>query len=340
MPQILIHLLGLPPEGSTSSVGIDWLHLFVISVTILSAIGVFAVVVFFFARYSRKSDTDLTPRVVANTTHELMLAGSILALFLLWWVIGFRQYIALREPPADATTVYVSAKQWMWKFSYTDGRVANDVLTVPVGKPIKLVMGSRDVIHSLYIPAFRIKQDVIPGRYTTMWFEAKQPGAYPIMCAEYCGLSHSKMSGVVVALSPTDYATWLRKPVRDASGEADMIAEGAKIAAKRECLACHTIDGQPHIGPTWAGLYGSMRETTDHRTIKADEAYLTRSMIEPNADVVLGYKPVMPVYFGLLDPAETASLVEYIKSLRDHAQTTPGTIPEPSGIRLPKTSTP
>jgi len=317
MPRWILDLLFLPPEGSTASIGIDALHLFVISVTMVSSFGVFALAGWFVVRYARKSESELTQRVQASPKGEAALVVGILTLFLVWWVIGFRQYLALETPPDDAMTVYVTAKQWMWKFTYADGRSANDILTVPEGRAVRLVMTSRDVIHSFYVPGFRTKQDVLPGRYTTLWFETIATGDYPILCAEYCGLSHSMMRGSVVVLGPDDYARWLRTPTRDASGETDLVSDGERVARTRECLACHTVTGERHIGPTWAGLYGSQVTMDDGRRVVADEAYLTRSMMEPSADIVAGFKPVMPTFFGLLPQPEAAALVEYIKSLRD-----------------------
>jgi cytochrome c oxidase subunit 2 len=250
-------------------------------------------------------------------------------MFILWWVIGFRQYVHMAEAPADSEVVYVDAKQWMWKFTYPGGRSTNDVLTVPVGKPIKLVMTSRDVIHSFFVPPFRVKQDVVPGRYVTVWFEAKKPGTYPIWCAEYCGPSHSTMRGEVVVLSQEDYARWEQNAHDEAKstdcghgpgscGEGDLVAIGRAVAVRRACVACHTLDGQRHIGPTWAGLYGSERTLSDGRKVIADEAYLTRSMMEPNADLVAGYPQVMPTYQGTLTAAEAGALVELIRALKDH----------------------
>ncbi len=327
MPQFILDLLFLPPEGSSVAAGVDALHLFVISATLLGSLGVFLVAGYFVVRYPRKHEGQLTESFRASAKSEAAIIAGILSLFLLWWVIGYRQFVAMESPPDDAMPIYVTAKQWMWKFSYPDGRSANDILTVPEGRAVKLVMTSRDVIHSFYVPGFRMKQDVLPGRYTTLWFKSTAEGDYPVLCAEYCGVSHSMMMGSVVVLSADDYAKWLRVPTRDASGEVDLVSDGARVAEKRECLACHTIDGQPHIGPTWAGLYGSWVTTTDGRRVVADEAYLTRSMMEPLADVVAGYKPVMPTFFGILPQPEAAALVEYIKSLRDAHPT--------SGITLP-----
>jgi cytochrome c oxidase subunit 2 len=223
--------------------------------------------------------------------------------------------------------VYVTAKQWMWKFAYFDGRASMDVLTVPAHRPIKLVMTSRDVIHSFYVPAFRMKHDVVPGRYYTTWFEANAPGTYDIDCAEFCGVDHSRMLGKVQVLSDEEYARWLEAPQSEgarkgvagptATGDGDLAAAGRDVAARRGCFNCHTIDGQPHIGPTWAGLYDSQVTLDDGRVALADEAYLTRSMMDPQADIVAGYKGVMPTYRGALPEPEVAALVEFIKSLRD-----------------------
>ena len=327
MPPWILDLLFLPPEGSTASVGIDALHVFVISFTMVGSLLVFATAGLFVVRYRRKSETQLTPRIEASPKGEAVLVVGILSLFLVWWVIGFRQFVALETPPEDATTIYVTAKQWMWKFTYADGRSANDILTVPEGRAIRLVMTSRDVIHSLYVPGFRLKQDVLPGRYTTLWFKTTAAGDYPLLCAEYCGVSHSMMRGSVVVLGADDYARWERAPRRDASGETDLVSDGERVARARECLACHTITGERHVGPSFAGLYGSSVMMDDGRRVVADEAYLTRSMMEPSADVVADYKPVMPSFFGILPQPEVAALVEYIKSLRDARPASGVTLP-------------
>lgn len=332
-------ILALPAGASTAADGVDLLHFFVISVTMLISTYVFAAAAWFCVRYYRKTDDQLTVNLTAARRHEAFTIAAVLGTFILWWVIGFRQYVAMVEPPKGADVVYVDAKQWMWKFSYPSGRVSNDVLTVPKGRPIKLVMTSRDVIHSFYVPAFRTKTDVIPGRYTTIWFEATKIGSYPIWCAEYCGVSHSLMRGEVNVLSPEDYAKWLREGRSEAKvadcGEGpgscaggDLVQLGRAVAIRRACVACHTLDGQRHVGPTWSGLYGSERTLADGRRVIADEAYLTESMMEPSAKVVAGYPAVMPTYQGTLTTAETGALVELIRSLKD--------APVASGIVLPR----
>jgi cytochrome c oxidase subunit 2 len=310
---LLRALLDLPPQASTFAFGVDMLHYFVIGATMLGASFVFLLAIVFLVRSRRKRPGELTPRVQASAAGELTLIGGLLTIFIVFWIVGATQYDRMMTPPPDAMPVYVTAKQWMWKFSYADGRSSMDVLTVPVGRPIKLVMTSRDVIHSFYVPAFRMKQDVLPGRYYAAWFEATTPGTFDIRCAEYCGVSHSRMLGSVRVLSADDYRRWLES---ETPGEShDLAAAGLEVAARRGCLSCHTIDGQPHVGPTWAGLYESRVKLDDGRTVVADDAYLTRSMMEPAGDVVSGFKPVMPTYRGVLEEPEVAALVEFIASI-------------------------
>ena len=243
MPDAILALLALPPEGSTISTQIDALHVFVITTTMVSSFLVFAAAAYFVVRYKRKHEGQLTVRVTATVWSEGTIIVGILGLFVLWWVIGFRQYVEMRDPPEDAMTIYVTAKQWMWKFTYPDGRSANDVLTIPAWKPVKLAMTSRDVIHSFFVPAFRMKQDVLPGRIRRQWFEARPRETYPIYCAEYCGVSHSMMRGSVVVLSREDYDAWLGKSRRATpAATADLAEAGREVARRRECVACHTID--------------------------------------------------------------------------------------------------
>jgi len=341
--ELLRRLLSLPPQASRMARDIDMLHYFVIGVTMLASFLVGVVAWTFIVRYRQKGHQEVTVRVEAPLAFEVPMIVGVLALFLLWWAIGFRQFIEISTPPPHTLDIYVTAKQWMWKFSYPEGPSAVEELTVPAGRPVRLIMTSRDVIHSLYIPALRLKQDVIPGRYVTMWFEADKPGTYPIYCAEYCGVSHSRMRGRLVVLSDEDYGVWLAASEaqavapRDTDGvatpsDSNLRSVGQAVAVRRACFACHTVDGQRHVGPTWRGLYDSKVKLTDGRTVVADEAYLTKSMMEPRADVVLGFNPVMPSYHAVLSEPETAALVEFIKSLRD-APVAPGVVLPPVETR-------
>ena len=338
MMALLRAILNLPIEASSYARAVDNLHVFVITTTMLGATLVFLLALWYTIRYRRRGVSQLTPRMQVSTAAETLMIGGILSLFLLWWVIGYVQYARMAVPPENASTVYVMGKQWMWKFAYPDGRSAVDVLTVPVGKPVKLVMTSRDVIHSFYVPAFRMKHDVVPGRYYSAWFEPTKPGVYEIFCAEYCGTSHSRMLGSVLVMSQSDYAEWLdgqpklsreSEVGRTAQGGGDLAQTGRQVAVRRACVACHTIDGQSHVGPTWAGLYNSSVNLTDGRTVVADDAYLTKSMMDPNAEVVAGYRSIMPTYLGVLSEPEVAALVEFIKSLKS--------VPFTPSVKLPET---
>jgi cytochrome c oxidase subunit 2 len=322
-------ILALPPGASSFADGIDLLHLFVISITMLMSTYIFLTAATFTARWYRgeKAPSATTPIVTASRLRETIIITGVLGTFLLWWVIGFVQYANMSDPPDDAQMIVVTAKQWMWTFTYPDGRETNDILTLPVDRNARLVLSSRDVVHSFYVPQFRIKHDVLPGRYMTTWFRPTKIGTFDIFCAEYCGLNHSRMLGRVVVLSQSDYEKWLRDQ-SGAVGNEEIAARGVGVATRRACVACHTLDGQAHVGPSFARLYGRNVSLADGRTIVADDAYLTRSMMEPNVDVVAGYKSAMPSYAGQLTPGEVGALVELIRSLKDGAP--------PPGIVLPR----
>jgi cytochrome c oxidase subunit 2 len=326
MNELLRRLLDLPPQASTFAYGVDLLHYAVIGTTMLGAAFVFLLALYFLAMGRRHAPGTPTEPVPTSSATEITIIAGLLSIFITFWVVGATQYNRIMSPPADAIPVYVTAKQWMWKFSYADGRSSIDVLTVPVGRPIKLVMTSRDVIHSFYVPAFRMKHDVVPGRYYAAWFQATTPGTFDIRCAEYCGLSHSGMLGHVRVLDADDYRRWQETATPGESQ--DLATEGLRVAARRGCLGCHTIDGQPHIGPSFAGLYGADVALQDGHTIVADDGYLTRSMMEPQADVVAGFQPVMPSYRGILEEPEVAALVELIASLQSR--------PDAPSVALPK----
>jgi cytochrome c oxidase subunit 2 len=324
MNELLRQMLALPPQASSVARSIDTLH-YVVILTTFGGVTLAAIIAgVFLMRYRRRTQiVPLTPQVHPPRWFEVIVIGGLLTVFCAWWVIGFAQYRTLEIPPADAMPIYVTAKQWMWKFAYPSGPTSADALIVPVGRPVKLIMTSRDVIHSFYVPAFRVKQDVIPGRAVTTWFEAIEPGTYDVLCAEYCGTRHSFMRAQVVVLSGDDYARWLdaaRSPLDLPGAKGDgqgLAASGREVAARRGCLRCHSIDGSRFIGPTWANAFGARRATADGRSVVVDEAYLTESMMEPRAVIAAGYQPVMPSYQGLLTPAEVSAILEYIRSLRD-----------------------
>ena len=353
--ELFRRILFLPPQSSTMASDIDHLHYFVISTTMAGASMVGLLALYWVFKYRVRGDVP-SRSVQAPTSppwFEWMLAGGLLGLFCLWWAIGYMQYVRLRVPPANSLDVYVTAKQWMWKFAYPNGQSSVASLYVPTGRPIRVLLTSRDVIHSFFVPDFRNKQDALPGRYTSAWFEVPEPGTHQIFCAEFCGTGHSVMRGQVVALDPSDYARWLaagnpdqvagslgedpRAPLGQVGGPSlpgpadvepgseeefpraqlvNLVRVGTQAAAQQGCLRCHTLDVTPHIGPTWAGMYLSRVPLSTGETVVADEAYLTESMMDPTAKIHAGYAPVMPSYHGLLSAPETAAVIELIKSLR------------------------
>ncbi|MFL5278829.1 MAG: cytochrome c oxidase subunit II [Myxococcales bacterium] len=337
MNELLRRWLFLPEQASTFAYDIDRLHYFVIITTFVMSTAVGLAAIFCFIRYPRRSDSQTTPHLQPSLPMEAAFVFIPLAFFLTFWAIGYRIYVEQTTPPQDAMDVYVQAKKWMWKFAYPGGPNSVNVLRVPSGRPVRLLMTSRDVIHSFYVPEFRIKQDVLPGRYTETWFEATQPGRYQILCAEYCGAGHSIMRGEVIVLKPEEYEDWLSAQRRVVSaalaGRQDgsptaldfappignMIDQGRRLAQEQGCVKCHSVDGTRHIGPTWLDLYHRKEKLQDGSTVDVDEAYITESMMDPLSKVVSGFQPVMPSFENKLAGPEVAAIVEYIKSLQSDA---------------------
>jgi len=330
MSELLRRILFLPERGSTLASRVDGIHSFIIITTFIVGAGIGLTGFVFLVRYRRRKAHALTPDIQAPPWLEALYIGVPLSFFLLWGALGYRDYVWARTPPPDALDVYVTGKQWMWKFAYPDGPGEVGVLHVPAGRPVRVLITSRDVIHSFYVPAFRLKMDALPGRYTEIWFEAVRPGRYPVLCAEYCGLDHSRMRAEVVALEPGEFEAWRarRKALpTPGPGEVPEVASGVDtseplaqqgriVATRMGCFQCHTVDGTPHIGPTWLGLYLREEPLASGGHIRADVAYLTESMMDPQAKLVAGFEPVMPSFQGRLSAADVASLVEYIQSLR------------------------
>ena len=337
MNEFMRKLLFLPEEGSAYAAEVDRLHFFVITVTMISATMVALATLYFFVKYKRKSETQATPRVEPKAIHEILFIGVPLGFFLLWFAIGFPLFVKLQNPPKDAMDVYVQAKKWMWKISYPGGPNGTDVLRVPAGRPVRLLITSRDVIHSFFVPDLRLKQDAVPGRYAQTWFTASRPGRHQVLCAEYCGIGHSAMLAEVVAMDPVSFDAWLAEarrssvpsaqdwPGEGADPRATLPEQGRRLAAEYGCFKCHTVDGTRHIGPTWLDLYRKSEKLEDGSTVIADEAYLTESIMDPAARIVAGYQNNMPTFQGRIPAPEIAAIVEFIKTLRTDA-----VHPEPS----------
>ncbi len=331
--ELMRQILFLPERASTIAEEIDDLHYQVWWVTTVVAVIILVVSIYLMFKYRRRHGvkrTEVGPHPPAWFEAAIYLVP--LVVFLFWFVIGFRTVVKLQEPPANAMDVYVMGKKWMWKFAYEGGPNAINILRVPAHRPVRLLLTSRDVIHSFYVPEFRIKEDVPVAHTNQVWFEATKVGTYDIFCTEYCGTGHSIMAGKVQVMEPADFDAWLegqRKgdALRQDSGgplssldpsdqTLTMAKEGKKAAAQLQCFMCHSVDGNRGIGPSWKGLYHK-REKLTSGEIFVDEAYLTKSMMDPMADLVLGYAPVMPTYQGRMTGPQGAAIIEFIKTLSD-----------------------
>lgn len=296
----------MPDQASTVAPQVDRLYYFLAGVTVFFTALIFLMIVFLGLKYRRKSEA-MPPLVHGNLSLELAWTFIPLVIVMVIFGWGATLYVRMSRPPEAAMDIYIVGRQWMWFAQHPSGARENNELHVPVGKPIKLTMASQDVIHSFYIPAFRQKQDVIPGRYSYLWFTPTQVGEYRLFCAEYCGKDHSRMIGRIVVMEPAKYQEWLSGSPRDESME----RAGERLFTRYQCNTCH---GQ--LGPTMAGLYGSERTLTDGRKVTADDEYLRRSILNAPAEIVAGFNPIMPSYRGQLTDEQVNQLIVYIRSLK------------------------
>ncbi|HEY6453502.1 MAG TPA: cytochrome c oxidase subunit II [Steroidobacteraceae bacterium] len=305
----------LLPQASSLAPRIDALFWSMIALCSVVAIGVFVAIVFYSIRYRRGSLADRRGALAQDLGVELTWTLVPFGLFLGVFIWSLLLYVQGRTPPADAQTIYVVAKQWMWTVQHAGGQREINALHVPLGTPVRLTMTSQDAIHSFYVPAFRVKQDVLPGRYTELWFTATRLGTFPLFCAEYCGLDHSRMGGGVVVMRPADYAQWL-------AGHAGttLAARGAALFRARGCSGCHGANASVHA-PTLQGIYGQPVHMADGSTLIADDRYLRDCMLLPRTRVVAGYAPLMPSFAGQLSEEDLLALIAYIKSTSPSATT-------------------
>jgi len=299
-----------PTAASAHARHIDWLiGAFGVLVWLL-ALPVFLVSLYFMIRYRRGRAIDRQHAPRGSVLIETSWAAIPFLLVLVFYVWSTTLFFNLQSPPQDALTINVVAKQWMWKAQHPGGAAEIDALHVPAHTPVKLVMTSQDVIHSLYLPALRIKKDVLPGRYTMLWFQADRLGSYALRCAEFCGTDHSAMTGKLVVMSPGDYAKWQQQASLDGS----LAAKGAVLFRKFGCSGCHSSGSSVHAPPL-AGLYGSPVPLADGRMVSADDQYIHDSILQPNRDVAAGYAPIMPTFDNVLDETQVTQLVAYVKSI-------------------------
>lgn len=313
-----------PDTASTLAPQLDAIYFFGLLVSAVSSLGIALAVVYLAVRYRRTPQNTVGRREKAGLLLELTWSIVPLGIMLFMFAWGAQLFIEAQRPPAGAAEYYVTGKQWMWKFQHPEGQREINTLHVPVGRPIKLTMTSEDVIHSFFVPAFRGKMDVLPGRYTHYWFEATKPGTYRLFCAEYCGAEHSLMGGSIVVMEERDYEQWLET----GGAAARPPASGAELFVAKACDTCHRA-GSALQAPSLHGLFGHQVRLADGSTATVDENYLRESILDPTARMVEGYPPLMPTYKGQLTEEELLQLIIYIKSLAgdDAATTSPTTSP-------------
>ena len=288
---------------------VDALFIFLLMLCGFMCLAIFTMIVVFAIRYRRRAG-QMAEQIEGSNALEFTWTFIPFGIFMAIFVWSAFLYFQERTPPQGAAEVYTVAKQWMWKFQHEEGQREINELHVPVGRDVRVIMTSQDVIHSFYVPAFRIKQDVLPGRYTVAWFRATKPGTYHLFCAEYCGTMHSGMIGDVVVMEPAQYQTWLSGGM--AMGSLSQTGQGLFMSLG--CATCHRFDTQGR-GPNLTGVFGKPVLLEDGRTVTADENYVRESILQPAAKVVSGFKPVMPTFQGLVSEEQLNALVAYVKSL-------------------------
>jgi cytochrome c oxidase subunit II len=302
----------MPESASTFSQDVDALYFYLSGVTLFFSLLIAGVLTFFVIKYRRRSPFEI-PRPVAGS-HKLETIWSVIpfviALSMFGW--GAKIYFDQSRPPSNSNEIYVVGKQWMWKIQHTTGQREINELHVPVGRRVKLIMTSEDAIHSFYIPAFRIKTDVLPGRYTIEWFEATKAGKYHLFCAEYCGMNHSGMIGSVVVMEPTEFDNWLGG---NSSQQAPAVA-GQQLYQSLGCVSCHGANGEGGRGPALAGLFGRQIFLNNGQSLIADEGYVRESIENPQAKLVSGFGPIMPTFQGQITPEQLIQIMAFIKSLQ------------------------
>jgi len=304
---------GIPlfPEAASSFASeVDALYIFIVAVSAFFAVAVSIAVVWFAFRYRRKHDDEIGAHIEGSLPLELAwsIIPTLIAMVMFVW--GAKLFYEMRRPPAESLQIYAVGKQWMWKFQHQGGQREINELHVPMGRPVKVLVTSEDVLHDLYFPSFRTKIDAIPGRYMPLWFTATKPGRYHIFCAEYCGTKHSGMIGTVIVMEPAQYQEWLA----GGGTEGTMAERGSKLFNDLACTTCHLDNGQGR-GPSLKDLMGKAVEMADGSTAVVDEAYLRESILNSQARVVKGFQPLMPTFQGLISEEGLAALIEHIKSL-------------------------
>ena len=299
-----------PEQASTTAERVDTLFFFLCTVTGIMAVSIALLLLYFAVRYRRRGEDDRTPRILGNKRLEWFWTISPMFVFLIMFLWGASIYTSVAQPPPDAPEVFVVGKQWMWKIQHPDGQREINELHIPVGRPVKLTLTSEDVIHDFFVPAFRTKIDVLPGRYVHTWFHPTKTGRFHLFCSQYCGTSHADMVGSVVVMERAEYADWL-----DSHAEGSLALQGRKLFLKLQCITCHSANSQARA-PVLEDLYGRTVNLRDGRTVVADNGYLRESILYPEAKVVQGWESIMPTFKGQVNEEELIRLLAFIKSLK------------------------
>jgi cytochrome c oxidase subunit 2 len=299
-----------PQQASAQASQVDGIYFFMVAVAAFFSLLIAGLVAFFALKYRRRHKDEIGVAIHGSLALELLWTIIPLGIAMVMFAWGAKVFFDLYRPTPGAMEIYVVGKQWMWKLQHMDGQREINELHIPVGRPVKLIMGSEDVIHSFYIPAFRVKADVIPGRYNTLSFTATKAGRYHLFCAEYCGTKHSGMIGWVTAMEPSDFQAWLSGgPAEDSP-----VAAGAKLFGDLACNTCHMTDSQGR-GPMLTNLFNSQVELQSGARVLADEAYIRESIVNPQAKVVAGFQPIMPTFQGLVTEEQLLQIIAYVRSL-------------------------
>jgi cytochrome c oxidase subunit 2 len=318
-----------PEQASTVAGEVDALYFFLLAVSGFFGILIAALLVVFAVRFRRRSEAERPPPIHGSLALELTWTIVPLGIVLLIFLWGAKVFVTMARVPPGAMEVYVVGKRWMWKAQHMSGQREINELHVPLGIPVKVTLTSEDVIHSFYIPAFRIKKDAVPGRYSTLWFQATRPGTYHLFCAEYCGTKHSLMIGSVTVMEPAQFQAWLSGGATGVS----LAAAGERLFNDLACVTCHRADTAGR-GPNLQGLFGKPVRLAGGETVDADEAYVRESILNPAGKIVAGYQPIMPTYQGLVSEEGLMQLVAYIQTLTTEEKTA-STGPGPADLGTP-----
>lgn len=304
----------MPVQANKYAVEVDSLYRFLLIVSLISCILVIGGMIYFVLKYRRKTDHDDTPYISHNNTLEFLWSFIPFLIFLIVFAWGWKLFHEARTYPENAFEIHIFGRQWGWDFQYKSGKMTTDEFVVPVGKPIKLIMTSTDVLHSFFIPAMRIKQDVVPGMYTAMWFEADKEGEFQVYCTEYCGQDHSRMLAKLKVVSQEEFEEWLADDPMEKYEGLDLVQRGEMVIKGKACTACHSFtEDKVLVGPSLKGAFGQTRKMTDGSTVKFDEAYIIESIKKPQEKKPVGYENGVMSLIPISDQ-EISWIIEYIKS--------------------------